>query len=75
MTKEYAAALAEHNAAQATFNAVTKAYRARQIGDDEYLAARAAYGRATKKFDEAFDREANRKPRISFKSAGAVRQR
>ena len=60
MSPEYAAALAEHNAAQAAFHAVTKAYRALEIGDDEYLAARAEYGRATKKFDEAFDREASR---------------
>lgn len=58
MSTEYAAALAAHNAAFAKFDAVRDAYRARTVGDAEFLTARAEYDAATAVYDEAFAKEA-----------------
>jgi hypothetical protein len=57
MTAEYELALNAVREATAKFNAVTKAYRARTIGDDEFLAAKAKYNEAEKVFDVAFAKE------------------
>jgi hypothetical protein len=51
---QYAAALVAHNEAQRAYTKVCEDYRAGRIGDDEYLAARAAYTAATADFDYAF---------------------
>ena len=58
MTTEYAAALESHNVAFRAFDAVRNDYRARSVGDAEFLAARAKYEAATKIFDAAFEAEA-----------------
>lgn len=58
ISPEYAAAIAAHDAAQRKFDAVLQAYRARTVGDDEFLAARREYGAATAVFDVAFAKEA-----------------
>ena len=50
-TAEYAAALEAARAAARAFAAVTADYRARKIGDAEYLAAR----KIAKEADDAFD--------------------
>lgn len=49
----YDAALAKTLAASAAFRKVQAAYRAREIGDEEFLAGRAIYLAASKEFDEA----------------------
>jgi len=54
---EYEAALAAHHAAFDIFDAVRTAYRAMQIGDAEFLAARAVYAAATAEFDIAYAAE------------------
>jgi hypothetical protein len=59
MSKEYAAALEAHNAAYAKFDAIRSEYRARKVGDAEFLAARAEYVAATAIYDEAFAAEAS----------------
>lgn len=58
MSKEYAAALEAHDAAFHKFDAVRKAYRAREVGDAEFLAAKAEYDAATAIYDAAFAKEA-----------------
>jgi outer membrane protein TolC len=58
MANEYKKALDAHNAAAQAFEKVRDAYRARVIGDDEFLAARAAYTKATEAFDAAFAKAA-----------------
>ncbi len=58
-SNEYEAARTAHNAAQAVFEKVTAAYRAIEIGDDEYMVGRAAYDEATAIFDVAFAAEAD----------------
>lgn len=55
---EYAAALEAARAAARTFAAVTADYRARKIGDAEYLAARAVSKAADEAFDVAFAKAA-----------------
>ena len=57
MTKEYAIAYIAHIAATKTFTSVTLAYRARTIGDVEFIAARKAFNAATEIFDAAFAAE------------------
>ena len=57
MTNEYAIAYANHNAATKAFTSVTLAYRARTIGDFEFIAARKAFDAASKIFDAAFAAE------------------
>jgi hypothetical protein len=51
---EYRAALDTHTEAAAIFRKAELAYRARQIGDAEILAARKAFDQATETFDAAF---------------------
>ena len=58
MTIQYAAALEAHNVAFRAFDAVRTAYRTRQVGDAEFLAARAEYESASKIYDLAFEAEA-----------------
>ena len=55
-SKAYEAAIKAHNEATAKFHAVRDAYRARQVGDAEFLAARKEYRAATAQFDAAFAR-------------------
>ena len=54
MDNEYAAALTKANAASAEFRKAQLAYRSRQIGDKEFLAAKALHDAACKEFDAAF---------------------
>jgi len=54
MIADYQAAVLVHNAAFEKFRVVRDAYRARTIGDVEFLAAKAEYDAATKSFDAAF---------------------
>jgi hypothetical protein len=58
MTKTYEAALEESRKAARKFMAVQADYRARKIGDAEYLAARAEYEASEKAFDAAYAKEA-----------------
>ena len=58
MSKDYEAAIQKHNAACAAFRAAQDAYRALQIGDAEFLQARAARLAADAEFDVAFAKEA-----------------
>ena len=57
MTKEYELARLKHNQACRTFAAIQSDYRARKIGDAEYLAGRTAYDESTAEFDVAFSAE------------------
>lgn len=50
----YEAANAAHLASFTAFQAKTEAYRARKIGDAEYLAARKAHAAVQDAFDVAF---------------------
>lgn len=55
MTKaDYAAALEAARAAARVYREAQTAYRARKIGDAEYLAARAAWEASDKAFDDAY---------------------
>jgi hypothetical protein len=58
MTKDYEAAIKKHNVASTAFRAAQDDYRARRIGDAEYLAARKAFNDASAEFDVAFAKEA-----------------
>jgi hypothetical protein len=58
MTKEYAKALEDHSAAFRKFDAVRADYRARKVGDDEFLAAKKEYDAATAAYDAAYAKEA-----------------
>lgn len=55
----YETAISKHNDALKTFQAVRDAYRARIVGDAEFLVAKAAYNVATNKYDAAYAVEAN----------------
>jgi hypothetical protein len=57
MTNEYAVARDAHTVAMRKFHKIRDAYRARAVGDSEFLAARSEYEAATKIFDEAFAKE------------------
>jgi len=59
-SREYAAAYAAHAAAFDVFDAVRTNYRARLVGDAEFLAARAAYAASTALFDAAYAAEVER---------------
>jgi hypothetical protein len=50
---EYEAALAKANEASATFRAAQRKYRAREIGDAEFLEARSVFLASEREFDEA----------------------
>ena len=56
-------ARAEANAAGQAFAAAQAAYRARRIGDDEFLAARAAFNAANAAYDVAWNAAAAREAR------------
>ena len=58
MTNEYKAALEKANKVSAEFRAAQIAYRARKIGDAEFLAAKAKYDASEKAFDAAYAKEA-----------------
>ena len=60
LSNEYEAALEAHNEAGRIFTTFQLKYRAMAIGDDEFLAARAAYDEAGLVFDVAFLKEADR---------------
>lgn len=60
MTKTYEAAIHKHNEAITAFRIVQLAYRARSIGDAEFIAGRKIYDAATTEFDAAFEAEAAR---------------
>jgi len=49
--KNFAAADAAHRVASQALRAATKKYRAREIGDAEYLAARKAHSEALEIYD------------------------
>jgi hypothetical protein len=51
---EYIKALEVANVASAEFNKVQLAYRARTIGDTEFLAAKAIYNESVAVFDVAY---------------------
>ena len=53
----YEAAYAAHNQALAEFNAVRDSYRARAVGDAEFLAAKTKLTSANALYDAAFDAE------------------
>ena len=56
---DYETARAKHDKAFKAFDLIRKAYRERQIDDDEFLKAKEAYDIATKEFDKAFAIAAN----------------
>jgi len=60
MSTTYQAALEAANTATDTFHKARDAYRARTIGDTEYLSARAEHNKAKATFDIAFADESNR---------------
>jgi hypothetical protein len=60
MTKEYELALEASRKASREFAEAQTAYRARNIGDAEFLAAKAKHDAACKEFDAAYDAEVNR---------------
>ena len=57
VTKEYVHALETANKASRKFRKAQMAYRARTIGDTEFLAAQALHNAAQKAFDVAFAKE------------------
>ena len=57
---EYKKAVAESRKASADFAEAERAYRARQIDDDAFLAAKALHDAASKQFDEAAAKEQKR---------------
>lgn len=62
MSATYQAALAQFRAASAAFRAAQDAYRSRQIGDEQFLTARAAFDAAGKIMDAAEAAEKERTP-------------
>lgn len=60
MSKEYEAALESAREASQRFARVQQDYRARRIGDEEYLAARADWDHSQVAFDAAFAKEDQR---------------
>ena len=59
-SSEYEAASQALSDATVVFRQAQQAYRARQISDVEFLAAKAAYQRYESEFDSAFEAETNR---------------
>lgn len=57
-SNEYEAARKAHDEAFEAFAPIRDAYRAGEIDDEAFLAARAAYDEATAAFDRAFEKEA-----------------
>lgn len=60
LSPAYERALAEHDAAGAKFRQIRDDYRAGRATDDEFLAARERYAKATAVFDAAYALEAAR---------------
>jgi hypothetical protein len=58
MTKTYEAALEASRKASREFAIVVADYRARKVGDAEFLAAKAKHDEANKVFDAAYAKEA-----------------
>jgi len=58
MSPEYKAAYEAHNVASQAYTKVAEAYRAQEIGDAEFLAARKVYDEATAIYDAAYAKEA-----------------
>jgi len=65
MTKAYQSALTAHDAAYRVYSVSRDAYRARTVGDIEFIAAKDAWNAATAIFDKAFAKEANRSAKSS----------
>ncbi len=59
-SQAYQRAIAEHDAAMAKFHQIRDDYRAGRATDDEFLAARARFAKATAVYDAAFALEAAR---------------
>lgn len=59
-SEEYEDAIEIHNAAIAAFDIVRKAYRAREINDEEFRAGREIFDAATHEFDIAYENESFR---------------
>lgn len=57
MTTTYQQALEKNTLAIRAFAAIQQDYRARKIGDAEFLAGRAEYDNAMAEYDEAFNLE------------------
>ena len=60
MSNEYQIALAAHNEACKLISEARRAYRALEIGDSEFIAARKAFDAATVIYDAAWDLESER---------------
>ena len=60
MSEEYKRAYEKSGKAIRKFHDVQKAYRAREIGDEEFLAARRAYDAAMVEYDIAYAEEQER---------------
>ena len=56
-SQAYDGAVKTHNEALRIFEKVTRKYRAMEIGDDEFLAAKAVMNTADSAFDVAFAKE------------------
>lgn len=63
---EYQRAYEKSARAIREFNEAKRAYRAREIGDTEFLRARAAYDRAMAEYDAAYAAEQEREPNPSL---------
>lgn len=61
----YKRAIEEHNEAQAVYQDAVQAYRAKAIGDDEFIAAKKEYAKATEKFDKAFNTAAEKNTELA----------
>lgn len=57
VTKTYKAAIEKNNLAIRAFDKITDAYRAREIGDAEFLAGRKIYKEEMAEFDAAYAAE------------------
>ena len=57
LSPEYIVALEKSREAGRVFGIIQKAYRAREIGDAEYLAGRAIYMASSAEFDVAYAKE------------------
>lgn len=66
MSPQYAAALEASRVASKRFTEATRAYRAREIDDATYLAAREAHAAAQVAFDAAFELEQKRSSRTTL---------
>ena len=55
LTPEYIAAIDAHNQAMRKYRVAVDAYRAKQLSETEYLAARAERDAAHRAFDAAYD--------------------